>query len=158
VAFTGFDADLLPKSATARTGLDALDREFPPHRGSPINARPSRRRARPRPRYAALATEVRRLPGVAAVARPPLGAAIWQVTRSRAPGRGRRRASDWSRRPRSAHLAARCRPGADRRFVDQQASLGEHLPLALVLLAATTAAGAVREMTGSVVLPVKGAG
>jgi len=44
--------------------------------------------------------------------------------------------------------------GQTARFVDQQASLGSHLPLALILLAATTVL-VLFAMTGSVVLPVK---
>ena len=155
VAFTGFDADVLPKDATARQVSDALDRDFPPHRGSPITL--AVRAPHPGgPQVAALATEVRRLPGAAAVARPrPLGAATWQVdvisrTGPLSPA-SQRLVEDVRDLHTALHVAVQ---GQTARFVDQQASLGEHLPLALVLLATTTLL-VLFAMTGSVVLPVK---
>jgi putative drug exporter of the RND superfamily len=155
VAFTGFDADVLPKTATARQVSDALNRDFPPHRGSPITLALEAPRSAA-PQVAALANGVRRLPGVAAVTQPrPLGAAIWQVdVISRADplsSQSQRLVEDVRARPTPLHVAVQ---GQTARFIDQQASLGQHLPLALVLLATTTLL-VLFAMTGSVVLPVK---
>ena len=36
IKFTGVDASVLPKSASARQVSDALETEFPPHRTSPV--------------------------------------------------------------------------------------------------------------------------
>jgi RND superfamily putative drug exporter len=155
VAFTGFDANVLPKSASARQVSDALDRDFPPHRGSPITLAVNAPRSGD-PRVAALTTELRRLPGVAAVAPArAVGPATWQVdviSRSGPLSTPSQRLVDDVRGLRtSLHVAVQ---GQTARFVDQQASLGAHLPLALILLAATTVL-VLFAMTGSVVLPVK---
>jgi uncharacterized membrane protein YdfJ with MMPL/SSD domain len=155
VAFTGFDANVLPKSASARQVSDALDRDFPPHRGSPITLAVDAPRSAA-PQIAALATEVRRVPGVAAVAPArPLGGETWQldvISRSGPLSAQSQRLADDVRHLRTPlHVAVQ---GQTARFLDQQASLGAHLPLALILLAATTLI-VLFAMTGSVVLPVK---
>ena len=144
---------MLRQGRDARQVSDALDRDF-----RPTAARRSARRrgaALGRPQVAALATEVRRLPGAAAVAQPGRwAAATWQVDVISRTGPLPRRASAWSRMSATAtarHVAVQ---GQTARFIDQQASLGAHLPLALVLLATTTLL-VLFAMTGSVVLPVK---
>ncbi len=155
VAFTGFDADVLPKHATARQVSDALDRDFPPHRGSPITLAVDAPRSAAS-RVAALTNDVRRLPGVAAVTPPrPLGRATWQVDVISRSGplssRSQHLVDDVRDLRTPLHVAVQ---GQTARFIDQQASLGRHLPLALVLLATTTLL-VLFAMTGSVVLPVK---
>jgi RND superfamily putative drug exporter len=155
VTFTGFDADVLPKSATARQVSDTLDRDFPPHRGSPITLAVDAPRSAA-PQVAALTTEVRRLPGAAAVAPArPVGGATWQVDVVSRTGplsaRSQRLVKDVRGLRTALHVAVQ---GQTARFIDQQASLGAHLPLALLLLAATTTL-VLFAMTGSVVLPVK---
>jgi RND superfamily putative drug exporter len=155
VAFTGFDANVLPKSASARQVSDALDRDFPPHRGSPITLAVDAPRSAA-PQVGALATEVRRVSGVAAVGPArPLGGETWQldvISRSGPLSAQSQRLVDDVRHLRTPlHVAVQ---GQTARFLDQQASLGAHLPLALILLAATTLI-VLFAMTGSVVLPVK---
>jgi RND superfamily putative drug exporter len=155
VSFTGFDAGVLPKNASARQVSDALDRDFPPHRGSPITLAVEAPRSAA-PQVAALATEVRRLPAAAAVTLPrPLGASTWQVdVISRAAplsSTSQHLVNDIRDLRTPLHVAVQ---GQTARFIDQQHSLGQHLPLALVLLAATTLF-VLFAMTGSVVLPVK---
>ena len=155
IAFTGFDAKVLPKSATARQVSDALDREFPPHRASPITlAVDAPRTASPQVR--ALAAEIRHLPAAAAVTPPrPLNGATWQIDVISSAAPLATRSQDLVDRIRQArtplHVAVQ---GQTARFIDQQASLGAHLPLALALLAATTLL-VLFAMTGSVILPVK---
>src|SRR2546421_817570 len=155
VTFTGFDADVLPKDASARQVSDALDSEFPPHRGSPITLAVDASRSAA-PQVAALTTELRRLPGVAAVAPArPVGRTTWQVDVISQAGPLSSRSQRVVERVRDLrtplHVAVQ---GQTARVVDQQASLGSHLPLALILLAATTVL-VLFAMTGSVVLPVK---
>jgi RND superfamily putative drug exporter len=155
VAFTGFDANVLPKSASARQVSDALDRQFPPHRSSPITLAVDAPRSAA-PQVGALATEIRHLRGAAAVSRArPLGGETWQIDVISRTGplstQSQRLVDDVRRLRTPLHVAVQ---GQTARFVDQQASLGAHLPLALILLAATTLI-VLFAMTGSVVLPVK---
>ena len=155
IAFTGFDAKVLPKSATARQVSDALDRDFAPHRASPITlAVDAPRTAAPQVR--ALAGEIRHLPAAAAVTAPrPLNGATWQLDVISREGPLSTRSQDLVDRIRNArtplHVAVQ---GQTARFIDQQASLGSHLPLALLLLAGTTLL-VLFAMTGSIILPVK---
>jgi uncharacterized membrane protein YdfJ with MMPL/SSD domain len=155
LSFTGFDANVLPKSATARQVSTALDHEFPPHRGSPITlAVDGSRSAAPQVR--ALAADIQRLPGAAAVTPPrPAGANTWQIDVISGSGPLAERSQTLVRDIRTArtslHVAVE---GQTARFIDQQASLGDHLPLALALLATTTML-VLFALTGSVVLPVK---
>ena len=155
VAFTGFDANVLPKSASAHRVSDALDHDFPPHRASPITLAVDGPRSAA-PQVAALAGEVRRLRSVAAVTAPrPVGRAVWQVdviSRSGPLSSRSQGLVDEIRQVRTPlHVGV---AGQTARFLDQQASLSDHLPLALILLATTTLLF-LFAMTGSVVLPVK---
>jgi RND superfamily putative drug exporter len=155
IRFTGLDANLLPKTASAHKVYDALNRDFPPHRTTPITIAVEA----PRGESAALARyqgQLRRLPGVAAVSAPrPVGATFWQVD---IVSRGRPLSTttqDLVHRVRRLDTPLRARvTGQTARFVDQQSSLGSHLPLALALLAMTTLF-VLFIMTGSLVLPVK---
>ena len=155
VSFTGVDASVLPKRAIARQVSDSLTRDFPPHRTSPISIAvtvPPAAGAE----LAAYTARVRALPGAAAVTPPrPVGRGTWQLdVISRGAG-----LSETSRRlvrdvrsvqtPLHAQVA-----GETARFVDQQSSLGDHLVLAIALLAATTLL-VLFALTGSVVLPIK---
>ena len=143
--FTGIDASVLPSDQSARIVDDAIKTEFPPSETSPVYIAldPARRRGCARTRRGCRRRSRRRgsrraridliAPG------PPLSdeakAFVREVRAVPAPF--------------ERESAAR-RPG----FLDQQASLRAHLPLALAILAATTLI-ILFFMTRSVVLPVK---
>jgi uncharacterized membrane protein YdfJ with MMPL/SSD domain len=132
-----------------------LNRDFPPHRTTPITIAVEA----PRGGSAALAryqAQLRRLPGVAAVSTPRfVGATVWQVDVISRSGPLSTTTQDLVRRVRHLDTPLHARvAGQTARFVDQQSSLGSHLPLALALLATTTLF-VLFVMTGSLVLPVK---
>ncbi|MDQ6749935.1 MAG: MMPL family transporter [Actinomycetota bacterium] len=155
VTFTGVDASVLPKSASARQVSDSLAADFPPHRSTPLSVAV----AAPRDagaQVARYAARLRVLPGAAAVSpAQPLDANTWRIeVLSRAD----------SLAPESKQLVSDIRDvraglhgrvdGQSARLVDQQASLAEHIPAALALLAVTTLV-VLFLMTGSVILPIK---
>jgi uncharacterized membrane protein YdfJ with MMPL/SSD domain len=145
IRFTGIDASVLPPDKSARVVDDALRTQFPPSEAAPVyialgGGTPAQIRA-----YAA------RLP--APVAPPRISAHRIDLL---APGPA------LGARAKALVHAVRAMPapfatavgGQTAGFLDQQASLGAHLPPALAVLAVTTFA-ILFLMTGSVVLPVK---
>jgi uncharacterized membrane protein YdfJ with MMPL/SSD domain len=150
VKYTAADARILPSSASARQVDDMLRTRFPPHRDTPITLAITGD-ARQAAQVAHAADEQ---PGAAAV-RPPLRVAgqlyAVQVISAAAPYRGS-----------SQRLVHRLRElpsnvlvtGASAHYVDMQASLAWHLPLALAIVAALTIA-VLFAMTGSLILPLK---
>ncbi|MEA2289879.1 MAG: trehalose monomycolate/heme transporter [Solirubrobacteraceae bacterium] len=155
IRFTGIDASVLPVGAGARTVEEALQRDFPANGTRPVYLAVSapRSSADAVARYAA---GLRALPGAAAVARPrPLGDDLWRIDVTA-------RGAMLSEAAKSLVGDIRARPapfpvavgGATADFVDRQASLSAHLPLALAVVALTTFA-ILFLMTGSVVLPLK---
>jgi RND superfamily putative drug exporter len=150
VQFTSVDAQVLPGSASARQVDDALRTEFPPFRDTPItlavggDATQARR----------LAQAAGRLPGVTAV-RPPRrlagGTYAVDVISATAP------LADGSQR-----LVRELRgldgdalvTGTTAHYIDLQSSLGDHLPLALGVVAVLTIV-LLFTMTGSLILPLK---
>jgi RND superfamily putative drug exporter len=143
IQFTGVDATVLPKDQTARIVDDAIRTEFPPSETSPVyiatGAAPD----------AAVQGYARRLP-----------AAQTRVSPGRidmiAPGPPLSEpAKDFVQRVRDVPAPFDAKVGGQTaQFLDQQASLRSHLPLALALLCATTLI-ILFFMTRSVVLPVK---
>jgi RND superfamily putative drug exporter len=153
IRFTSVDATVLPKDEPARQVATALERDFPAARTAPIVVA-----AQP-PGEAELDAWIARveaLPGVAAVGEPSAvkpGLARIDVT-SRY-GELDDRTQEVVRDIRA--LPADFRVGVTGRtaeFVDQKASLGDHIPPALAILALTTLA-ILFAFTGSLVLPVK---
>jgi RND superfamily putative drug exporter len=155
IRFTGIDPTVLPHGAPARTVDEALRTEFPPNETSPITlAMTAPRAAAPQvERYAA---SLRALPGVARVDAPrPVAPGLWRVDVAA-------RGATLSRSAKDLVRDVRARPapfpvevgGGTAEFVDRQASLAAHLPVALAVVAATTFT-ILFLMTGSVVLPVK---
>jgi RND superfamily putative drug exporter len=154
VKFVSVTASVLPQTATARQVDDTLARDFPPNRtspvdvvvGAPANSSPVRK----------VAAEIRRLPGVSAIApaqpagannallavasaQPPLSGATEQLVRSiRA-----------VRAPVYVGVA-----GQTAAFLDLEHSLATHLPAVLGVIVAATLI-ALFLFTGSVVLPIK---
>ena len=155
IEFTGVDASVLPESSNARQVDDAIEREFPPSRTAPVTVLVEAPRAEAGA-VRAYATELGELPGVAGVGPPrPLSEGMWQVDVT-----PRERALDESTRALVRDIRAGPAPGPlavtgeSAGFVDQQAALGDRLPLALAILATTTLL-ILFFMIGSVLLPLK---
>jgi uncharacterized membrane protein YdfJ with MMPL/SSD domain len=149
VRYTFVDAQVLPVSASARQVDDTLRADFPPYRDTPITLAVEGSAAEAR-RVAAAAARLR---GVAAV-KPPLevaeGIYAVNVMSAAAPLSGE-----------SQQLVHRLRAleddtrvtGTTAHYLDLQASLRDHLPLALGIVAALTFA-LLFAMSGSLVLPL----
>jgi uncharacterized membrane protein YdfJ with MMPL/SSD domain len=147
ISFTWVDAQVLPKSASARQVDDVLRSEFPPYRDTPVTLAV---RGEPEP-VAAAAAE---LPGAAAVAPPQRlegdNYAISVI--SRAPPldeRSQDLVRDLRALPGDALVT-----GTTAGFIDLQDSLVDHLPLVLAIVVAVTVL-VLFAMTGSVILPIK---
>jgi uncharacterized membrane protein YdfJ with MMPL/SSD domain len=154
IRFTSVDASVLPANASARQVSDVVCRDLPASASSvyvvvqaPGSAASD---------VADLASRVAAVPGVSGASAPvPAGADRWRID-------VRTRGGDLSATSQDAVRGIR---GLDSRhpilvggstaaFVDLEASLGQHLPLAVALVALTTLV-LLFLMTGSLVLPVK---
>ncbi len=152
IAFTGVDASVLPRSASARQVADALANDFPPNRAAPIYLQA-------RGTGAAVASYRSRLPAlahVAAVSAPQrLDYRSWRldvVSTQSALARG---SKTLVTQIRALKTPLQVKVGGETaEFLDLQASLGAHLPYAGVTLAATTLV-LLFLMTGSLILPLK---
>jgi uncharacterized membrane protein YdfJ with MMPL/SSD domain len=149
VEFTSVDAQVLPASASARQVDDTLRADFPPYRDTPMTIAVRGGGDEP----AQVAGAAGNLPGAAAV-RPPRelahGTYAVDVISAAAP------LTEASQR-----LVRNLRAldddvlvtGTTAHYLDLQASLGAHLPLALALVAALTIV-LLFAMTGSLILPI----
>ncbi|HEX8101883.1 MAG TPA: MMPL family transporter [Solirubrobacteraceae bacterium] len=155
IEFTGVDPSVLPESRSARVVDDAVRADFASDSTAPIflSVAAGREDA---PAVRAYAARVAGAPGVVSVSEPEaLRGGGWRID---VVARG----SALDEAAQDAVAAVRAVPapftvlagGYTAAFVDQQASLADHLPLALALLALTTLV-ILFLMTGSVVLPVK---
>ena len=149
IQFTSVDAQVLPETASARQVDTTLRTEFPPYRDTPVTlaVRGEEREA------ARVAEAAAQLPGVAGV-RPPLELAdgtyalgVISITPPLSE-ESQELVRDLRDLPGDA-LAT----GTTAEYVDLQASLGDHLPLALAIVAAITVA-VLFAMTGSLILPL----
>jgi RND superfamily putative drug exporter len=154
IEFTGVDATVLPTDRSARVVEDALRTEFPPDRSSPIYVA-ARAPAGDRAAVDAYAQRLARLPGAASVSPPQAADGLWRIdVVTRAP-----ELAD-STKQLVRDIRAVPAPfdtlvgGGTAAFLDQQSSLADSLPIAIVLIAGTTLV-ILFVMTGSVVLPVK---
>jgi RND superfamily putative drug exporter len=155
IKFNTVDATVLPESASARQAYEAVSAEFPPYRDTPIwiaveGGGPGA--------AAAIAAEARQVDGVAAVLPPQRlrgeVAAVQAIS-------AHPFASDASEATVKTLRGIEAPPGATllvggatADFVDFQASLADHLPIALAIVVVATLV-ILFLMTGSVVLPVK---
>jgi RND superfamily putative drug exporter len=155
IKFNTVDPTVLPESASARQAYDTVSERFPPYQETPIwidveSAGPKA--------AAALAAEVRHVPGVAEVLPPqPLRGDVTalQVVSANP------FASDASQETVRAIRAIQPPSGttvlvggASADFVDFQSSLEAHLPIALAIVIVATLV-ILFLMTGSVILPIK---
>ena len=155
IEFTGVDATVLPQERSARVVADALAREFPGTERTSLYVA-VRADAGDAADVAAYAERLRGLDEAAAVVpeeRPQGG--WWRVDVI-----GRHGLLDEPSRQLVADVRAVDAPapvlvgGFTANFVDQQASLAEHLPIGLAILCATTLV-LLFLMTGSIILPIK---
>jgi uncharacterized membrane protein YdfJ with MMPL/SSD domain len=149
VKFTAVDAQVLPGSASARQVDDALRAQFPPYRDAPITLTVAGDRA-----VAARAVETAsRQTNAAAVSAPrrlPDGSYQIDVISKSSPLSHETQELVRDLRDLPDTLVT----GTTAHYLDLQASLGSHLPLALAIVAVLTFA-VLFAMTGSVVLPIK---
>jgi RND superfamily putative drug exporter len=155
IKFNTVDPTVLPESSSARQAYDTVRTEFPPYRETPIwvDVEGGGPKA-----AAAVAARIERVPGIAEVLPPmPLRGGVTAVQAiSTDPF-----VSDASEETVKAIRALPEPPGATVQvsgatadFIDFQASLGAHLPLALAIIVISTLV-ILFLMTGSVVLPIK---
>jgi uncharacterized membrane protein YdfJ with MMPL/SSD domain len=155
IEFTSVDAQILPQDRSARQVDDVLRSEFPRFRDTPIQVVVSHATA---PQVAGLRRAIGNVEGVAAV-QPPLRlagrlhllSAISDAPFISKPSR------ETVRRIRELDLPAGTElrvTGASANFVDFQASLVDHLPIAVAIVVLATLL-ILFLMTGSVVLPIK---
>jgi uncharacterized membrane protein YdfJ with MMPL/SSD domain len=150
IEFTSVDAQVLPGSASARQVDDALRAEFPPFHDSPVQLAVSGG-PREAERVAALAADVE---GASAVNPPRAldgGVSVVEVVSSDAPlsERSQDLVADLRELPGDVLVT-----GFTADYVDLQASLLDHLPLVLSIVAVVTFV-VLFLFTGSVVLPLK---
>jgi uncharacterized membrane protein YdfJ with MMPL/SSD domain len=149
VKFTFVDAQVLPKSASARQVDDALRSEFPPHRDTPITLA-----VNGESRAARIADAAAELPGVAAVRAPrELNHGTYAVDVVSATGPFTGRSQELVRDLRELGNDALV-TGSTAHYIDLQDSLGDHLPIAIAIVVAITLA-LLFAMTGSLILPLK---
>ncbi|MFN8163469.1 MAG: MMPL family transporter [Solirubrobacterales bacterium] len=155
IKFNTVDPTVLPKSASARQAYDTVRADFPPYHETPIWIDVEGGG----PKAAALvADRVSRVDGVAEVAPPQsLSGGVTAVQAISA----HPFVSDASQRTVRDIRSLRAPPGAQvlvggatADFIDFQASLGRHLPIALAIVILATLI-ILFLLTGSVVLPVK---
>jgi RND superfamily putative drug exporter len=154
VRFTSVDATVLPTSVSARQVNDAINSQFPPNRGAPLDAVVGAPATAPGTR--ALEQRLTRLPNVSAVAPPrPAGPSLSVIALAPATPP----LSDASQRLVHDVRALRVPfylgvAGETAAYVDLEHSLAVHLPAVLAVVVATTLI-ILFLMTGSVVLPIK---
>jgi uncharacterized membrane protein YdfJ with MMPL/SSD domain len=149
IQFTSVDAQVLPESASARQVDDALRADFPPYRDTPATLVLSGS-AEDAARVAATAAELR---GTAAV-RPPFaladGTYAINVFSKTAPLTEPSQAFVRTLREVEGDALV---TGTTAHYIDLEQSLGDHLPLMLLIVAAVTLV-VLFTMTGSLILPL----
>ncbi len=155
IKFNTVDPTVLPQSASARQAYDTISEQFPPYHDTPIwidleGATPAQAKA--------FAADVRGVTGVAEVLPPQrLNRGVTAIQAISASPFASTASQDTVRAirdlPAPAGAGARV-AGATADFVDFQASLAGHLPIALAIIVLATLV-ILFLMTGSVVLPVK---
>ncbi len=154
IKFITVDARALPASASARQVQDALNRDFPPHRTSPlevvVGAPASSSQVR------ALAARIARLPDVSGIsAAQPAGPTMSLLEVAPAQDPLSDQTKQLVKNVRAIHTPFYMGvAGQTAAFIDLEHSLGVHLPAVLAVIVATTLI-ALFLMTGSVVLPIK---
>jgi len=153
VDFTALSPKVLPAGSEIRMVDDALERDFPPNRTTPVYVVAE---TTDRARLADYRAELKRLPDAAAVS--PARQLSREVSRIDVVSRGDEVSAQSERLvqdirgldPSFDTLVG----GRTAEFIDQRASIADHLPIALAIVALATFA-VLFLMTGSVILPIK---
>jgi RND superfamily putative drug exporter len=150
INFTSVDAQVLPKSTSARQVDDTLRSQFPPYRDTPVTLAVNGGRGE----AARAAQAAAAVPGAAAVGQPrELRGGTYAIdVVSKAPPLDDR--SQQLVRDLRALDANALVTGSTAHYLDLRASLVDHLPLVLAIVALVTLA-VLFAMTGSVILPLK---
>jgi uncharacterized membrane protein YdfJ with MMPL/SSD domain len=155
IKFNTVDPTVLPESASARQAYDTVSQQFPPYHETPIwvavdGGGPQA--------AAAVAKEVRGVPGIAAVLPPQaLGDNVTAVQAVSANPFASTASEDTVRAIRQLQAPPGTSfkvAGASADFIDFQSSLASHLPIALAIVIVATLV-ILFLMTGSVILPIK---
>ena len=151
IDFTGVDASVLPTERSARVVQDALDTEFPAGRTTPIYVAAETGDAAAVREWAGTLRDL----GADAVSPPQQADGVWRIDVVTGADPLSDEAQELVRdiRERAAPFPYRV-GGGTAAFMDQQTSLADSLPVALMLLAGSTLV-ILFIMTGSVVLPIK---
>jgi len=155
IKFNTVDPTVLPESASARQAYDTVSQQFPPYHDTPIwlDVEGGGPKA-----AVAVATEVRRVDGVAEVAPPQRlagGVTAVQVVSANPFVSDASQATVKAIRDLPAPAGTTVKvSGASADFVDFQSSLERHMPIALAIVILATLV-ILFLMTGSVVLPIK---
>lgn len=150
IQFTAVDAQVLPESASAHQVDDTLQTDFRPYRDTPVTLAVDGGADE----AARIADAAARLPAAAAVTSPrEVGGGIYAVdVISTSPPLAD--ASQELVRDLRALEGDALVTGTTAHYLDLQASLGDHLPILLAIVAAVTI-GVLFVMTGSLILPLK---
>jgi uncharacterized membrane protein YdfJ with MMPL/SSD domain len=155
IEFTGVSVDVLPPDSELRIVDQRLRSEFPPSPISPVTVAVEADEGA-RSEVTELGRRLAGLPGAAGAAPARyVGDGLWRldlIPAEKPLAESSQELVDAIRSTPSPLALGVTGQTAD--FVDQQASLGSHLPLALAILCATTLL-LLFAMTGSVVLPIK---
>ncbi|HET7506888.1 MAG TPA: MMPL family transporter, partial [Solirubrobacterales bacterium] len=155
IKFNVVDPTVLPESASARQAYDTVSEQFPPYHETPIylDVEGGGPKA-----AAAVAAEVKRVPGVAEVLPPQRldreVTAVQAISTDPFASEASKETVKTIRNLPEPPGATVLVGGASADFVDFQASLSDHLPYALAIVIVTTLV-ILFLMTGSVVLPIK---
>jgi len=154
VKFTSVDATVLPTSASARQVNDALNTQFPPNRGAPLDVILGAPGGSPAVR--ALEARIKALPDVSAVVPPvPAGPSMSLISIAPVQAPLSTATQDLVRQVRAVktpfYLGV---AGETAAYIDLEHSLAVHLPAVLAVVVATTVI-ILFLMTGSVILPIK---
>ena len=155
IKFNTVDPEVLPKDASARQAYDTVSTEFPPYRETPIWLSVKGATVK---QTTVLVAQVRRTPGIAAVAPPqPLDGGVTAIQAISANPFATEASQSTVERIRDVPAPAGATVlvgGATADFVDFQDSLTRHLPIAFAIIVIATLV-ILFLMTGSVVLPIK---
>jgi uncharacterized membrane protein YdfJ with MMPL/SSD domain len=155
IKFNTVDATVLPQGAGARVAYERINAEFPPYRESPIVI--SYTGGTPAGAHA-FAAQVEEVDGVAEVLPPRrLAGDVWAIEAISAHPFVSDASQTTVKAIRALPVAAGATAmvgGGTADFVDLQASIGSHLPIALAIIVVTTLV-ILFLMTGSVILPIK---
>jgi RND superfamily putative drug exporter len=154
IKFTSVDASVLPTSTSSRQVADILASDFPATSRSTIYAI-AEAPATADPQVQALADQIKALPAVTAVDISLAGSSAWRLDVHTRDGGLAASTLDIVRGIRALNTPLHVEVGgSSATFIDLQASLASHLPVAIAIVISTTVL-LLFLMTGSLLLPLK---